>query len=106
MRFDRERATRYQPAELEAITEEVLARARSVGAAAIVLSGSTARGCRTRVSDLDYHVIGVPSLKVVDLPADIDLYADEMDRFWAKLREGTILLTGRSGTAARCSIRG
>ena len=88
LRRDRERATRHQSAELEAITEEVLERARSAGADAIVLSGSTARGRRTLVSDLDYHVIGVPSLKVADLPADIDLYADEVDRFWAKLRDG------------------
>lgn len=63
-------------------------RARSASAAAIVLSGSTARGRRTLVSDLDYHVIGISSLKVADLPADIDLYADEVDRFWTKLRDG------------------
>jgi predicted nucleotidyltransferase len=88
LRFDHERANQNQSAELEAITEEVLERARSAGAAAIVLSGSTARGRRTLVSDLDYHVIGVPSLRVADLPADIDLYADEVDRFWAKLRDG------------------
>lgn len=88
LRCDRERATRHQSVELEAITEEVLGRARSAGAVVVVLSGSTARGRRTLVSDLDYHVIGVPSLKVADLPADIDLYADEVDRFWAKLRDG------------------
>jgi hypothetical protein len=40
------------------------------------------------VSDLDYHVIGATSLRVTDLPADIDLYADDVDRFWAKLRKG------------------
>ena len=88
LRLDHERADRHQSAELRAITGEVLGRARSAGAAAIVLSGSTARGRRTLVSDLDYHVIGVPSLKVADLPADIDLYADDVDRFWTKLRDG------------------
>ncbi len=88
LRFDRERAARHQSPELAALTETVQERARSAGAAAIVLSGSTARGRRTSVSDLDYHVVGIASLPVADLPADIDLYADELDRFWAKLRDG------------------
>lgn len=88
LQFDRERATRHQSVELAAITEEVQSRAGAAGAAAVVLSGSTARGQRTQVSDLDYHVIGTASLRVDDLPADIDLYADDVDRFWAKLREG------------------
>lgn len=88
LRFDRERAARYQSSELAAITEAVLERAQAAGAEAVVLSGSTARGRRTDVSDLDYHVIGASSLRVADLPADIDLYADEVDRFWGKMREG------------------
>jgi predicted nucleotidyltransferase len=88
LRFDREREARYQSPELAAITKAVKERAREVGAAAVVLSGSTARGRRTQVSDLDYHVIGTSSLGVTDLPEDIDLYADEADRFQAKLRKG------------------
>ena len=88
LRFDRERAARHQSSELAAITEAVLVRAQAAGAEAVVLSGSTARGHRTDVSDLDYHVVGASSLRVADLPADIDLYADEVDRFWGKLREG------------------
>lgn len=88
LRFDRERVTQHQSPELAAITEVVSERARSAGAAAAVLSGSTARGRRTAVSDLDYHVIGIHSLQVADLPEDIDLYADELNRFWAKLRDG------------------
>jgi predicted nucleotidyltransferase len=88
LRFDQERAASNQSAELAAITEAAIRRARDAGAAAMVLSGSTARGRRTRVSDVDYHVIGATSLRVADLPADIDLYADEVDRFWAKLRMG------------------
>jgi hypothetical protein len=86
--FDRQRAASNQSAELAAITEAVMVRARDAGAAAMVLSGSTARGRRTRVSDVDYHVIGATSLRVTDLPADIDLYADDVDRFWAKLLKG------------------
>jgi hypothetical protein len=88
LRFDRERAAANQPGELAAITEVAIERARDAGAAAMVLSGSTARGRRTSVSDLDYHVIGATSLRLSDLPADIDLYADDVDRFWAKLRNG------------------
>lgn len=86
--FDRERARHHQSAALITITESVLERARAAGADGVVLSGSTARGRRTRVSDLDFHVVGASSLHVADLPQDIDLYADEVDRFWKKLREG------------------
>lgn len=88
LRFDRERTASNQSAELAAITEVAIGRAQEAGAAAMVLSGSTARGRRTQVSDLDYHVIGTTSMRVTDLPADIDLYADGVDRFWTKLRKG------------------
>lgn len=88
LRLDRDRAARNQSSELAAITETATARARDAGATAMILSGSTARGRRTRVSDVDYHVIGATSLRVTDLPADIDLYADDVDRFWAKLQKG------------------
>jgi hypothetical protein len=88
LRFDRERSVRNQAAGLLTITEAATARARDAGAEAMILSGSTARGRRTQVSDLDYHVIGASSLRVADLPADIDLYADDVDRFWSKLRKG------------------
>jgi hypothetical protein len=86
--FDRERAVSNQTGDLAAITEAVRERARAAGAEAVVLSGSTARGHRTSVSDLDFHVIGALSLQVSDLPEDIDLYADAVDRFWVKLRAG------------------
>ncbi|HEU4706610.1 MAG TPA: hypothetical protein VFS64_05460 [Solirubrobacterales bacterium] len=86
--FDSERAERHQSDDLASVTEAVLERALAAGAEAVVLSGSTARGHRTRVSDLDYHVIGASSLDVADLPQEIDLYADGVERFWRKLREG------------------
>lgn len=87
LRFDRERAVRNQSEDLAAITTIVESRSRELGAYALVLSGSTARGRRTRVSDLDYHVIGSrPDL--ADLPEEIELYADDPDRFGAKLRAG------------------
>jgi len=52
-----------------------------------VLTGSTARNRRTRVSDLDYHVIGGKP-DIDRLPSDIDLYSDEPDAFLAKLFRG------------------
>ncbi len=73
---DRERANRHQSAELAAITAAVESRSRALGAVTLVLTGSTARGRRTEVSDLDYHVIGARP-RVDDLPAEIDLYCDE-----------------------------
>jgi hypothetical protein len=85
--FDRQRAGRHQSAGLAAITTAVESRARTAGAATLVLTGSTARGARSSVSDLDYHVIGVrPDLD--DLPAEIDLYCDEPAEFLAKLERG------------------
>jgi hypothetical protein len=84
---DRERAARHQSGELAAITAVVESRSRALGAAVLVLTGSTARGRRTGVSDLDYHAIGA-RLRVDDLPADIDLYCDEPDEFLAKLERG------------------
>lgn len=87
LRSDRERASRHQTPELAAITAVVETRSRELGALALILSGSTARGRRTRVSDLDYHVIG-PRPETKDLPEDIDLYSDDPQRFMDKLRSG------------------
>lgn len=87
LRFDRYRAGLHQTPELAAVTAAVEGRSRNLGARALILSGSTARGRRTRVSDLDYHVIGGrPEIR--DLAAEIDLYSDDSDRFAAKLRSG------------------
>ena len=84
---DRARAARHQTAELARITAAVESRARRLGAVALVLTGSTARGARSAVSDLDYHVIGAhPDLG--DLPAEIDLYCDDCAEFVAKLDRG------------------
>lgn len=84
---DRSRAALHQTAQLAAITAEVESRSHALGAAALVLTGSTARGARTEVSDLDYHVIGAHP-RLDDLPADIDLYCDEPAEFVAKLVRG------------------
>lgn len=91
LRFDRARATRDQTPELAAITATVEARSREVGARALILSGSAARARRTRVSDLDYHVIG--RRPEIGRPAeDIDLYCDDAETFMAKLRSGDDLV--------------
>lgn len=87
LRSDLERAARHQTAKLAAITAAVEERSRELGALALILSGSTARGRRTRVSDLDYHVIGRPP-ETKDLPEDIDLYSDDSKSFMDKLRSG------------------
>ena len=85
--LDRERAAGHQSAELAAITRAVESRSRALGAAALVLTGSIARGRRTGVSDLDFHVIGARP-RIDDLRADIDLYSDEPAEFEAKLARG------------------
>jgi hypothetical protein len=84
---DRQRAVLNQTDDLLAVTAAVEARSRELGAEALILSGSTARGRRTCISDLDYHVIGARPL-VNDLPEDIDLYTDTPASFEQKLRTG------------------
>ena len=84
---DRERATRHQTAQMAAITAAVESRSHHLGAAALILTGSTARGARSEVSDLDYHVIGAHP-RVDDLPAEIDLYCDDPAELLAKLQRG------------------
>ena len=84
---DRERTVRNQTPDLLAVTAIVEARSRELGADALILSGSTARARRTRISDLDYHVIGARP-DVTDLPEDIDLYTDTPVSFEQKLRAG------------------
>jgi len=85
--LDRERATANQSESLLNITNVIEVRAQALGADALVLTGSTARNRRTRVSDLDYHVIGAKP-DVEGLPSDIDLYSDEPDEFLSKLFKG------------------
>jgi hypothetical protein len=87
LRSDRERATRHQTRELLEITATVERRCHALDAPALILSGSTARGRRTDISDLDYHVIGARP-RVTDLPAEIDVYADDVAGFARKLRAG------------------
>lgn len=83
---DELRAVRNQSAGLRGVTKEVLDRAKRLHALAFVLTGSTARGRRTKISDLDYHLIGErPDLR--GLPGDVDLVADSLERFKRRLNE-------------------
>lgn len=84
---DRRRSAANQSEGLLKITRAIEARSHELGADALVLTGSTARNRRTRVSDLDYHVIGGKP-DVEGLPSDIDLYSDQPDAFLAKLFRG------------------
>jgi len=84
---DRERATRFQSKQLQAVTAEVLRRAVDGGAYAFALTGSTARGHRTAISDLDFHLVG-PRPDMGGLSGEVDLVADSIDRFQRRLAEG------------------
>jgi hypothetical protein len=85
--LDRERAACNQSGALAYITHAIEARSRKLGAAALILTGSTARNRRTKVSDLDYYAIGAKP-DAGGLPSEIDLYADEPNAFLAKLFKG------------------
>ncbi len=87
MASDRERAFANQSTEQREITATLRMRALEEGAVAFALTGSTARARRTKISDLDYHVIGQrPSHE--DLPDDVDVYATDEIGMWRKLTEG------------------
>ena len=64
---------RSLPIELRDLHREVVRRAHAAGVRALVLSGSTTRGRRTDISDLDYHLIG-PSIEVDGLSRELDLH--------------------------------
>ncbi len=87
LRADRRYAAANQTTHMASITTIVEARSREAGARALLLTGSTARGRRTAVSDLDYHVIG-PAPRTDDLADNVDLYSDSPEAFAAKLRAG------------------
>ena len=84
---DQARADHNQTAAQRDITRELLERARDLGAEAFALTGSTARGQRTKISDLDYHVIGVRP-NYADLHEEIDIVASDALAFEEKLRAG------------------
>ena len=76
-----------QNTQLRLVTRSVVARARSAGARAVVLTGSTARGQRTAISDVDYYVVGG---RRFDRPGsgDVDVLHMSVADFRARLRAG------------------
>jgi hypothetical protein len=66
-----------------AVTERALA----AGAAALILSGSTARGHRTDISDLDYHLIDKP-IDTSDLSRELDLHVLTSEELMSQVAAG------------------
>ncbi|MEN3282725.1 MAG: hypothetical protein V7607_3865 [Solirubrobacteraceae bacterium] len=84
---DAQAIRRFLPARLRPVHGAVVRRARLVEAKALILSGSTARGRRTAISDLDYHLVG-PKIKADDLPHELDLHVLSKDRLEAEILAG------------------
>jgi predicted nucleotidyltransferase len=87
LRADAARAWRFQSPDERATTAEVCRRAVGAGAIAVALTGSTARGRRTPISDLDYHVVG-PAFDPAGLPGEVDVVLDAAERFERRIAEG------------------
>lgn len=86
----RETATEVRllvPPRLRVAHDLVCARARETDAEALLLTGSTARGSRTSISDLNYHIIGV-AIPRDDLPADLDIHVVSSALAGTRLEEG------------------
>lgn len=73
IRADRDSASRLVPAPLRQLHAAVVRRAGDAGAESLILSGSTARGCRSEISDLDYHLVG-DRIVTRDLSMELDLH--------------------------------
>jgi hypothetical protein len=71
---DRRALMERLPSSLVDLHAAVTDRAASAGAAALILSGSTARAHRTDISDLDYHVIGGEPIDTSGLSRELDLH--------------------------------
>lgn len=75
------------PHDLRALHTTVVARALAVGARGLVLSGSTARGFRTEISDLDYHLVG-PAIETTHLARELDLHVLSEQEFESAILKG------------------
>lgn len=84
---DRELIGRLLPDSLGALHDVVVARAEEVGARALILSGSTARGSRTGISDVDYHLVG-GKIATRDLSAELDLHVLSPEQLRSEVLEG------------------
>jgi hypothetical protein len=84
---DRDAAARLIPDALGPLQDAVLNRAREAGAHSLILSGSTARGFRTEISDLDYHLVG-DKIFTRDLSMELDLHVLSPEGLRAEVLEG------------------
>lgn len=84
---DRASADRLLPERLRVLHAAVMSRARQAGARGLILSGSTARGRRTDISDLDYHVIG-KEIRTRDLSAEVDIHVLSAERMMDEIFKG------------------
>lgn len=75
------------PTVLRNLHKTVVARAQEAEAHSLVLSGSTARGKRTGISDLDYHVVG-RKVDTTDLSAELDLHVLSTEELEANVLAG------------------
>jgi len=84
---DTPRVAALIPRRLRALHDTIVDRALRSEAEALILTGSTARGARTPLSDLDYHLIGDP-IDTDDLPGELDLHVLSAAELRRRLREG------------------
>ncbi len=84
---DADRLERLLPPALTALHAGLVHRARSAGAAALILSGSTARGRRTAISDLDYHLVGA-RVRTNDLSLELDVHFLSQSQLESELLAG------------------
>jgi hypothetical protein len=84
---DKQRLLDEIPQSLRVLHDTVTTRTLESGAEALLLTGSTARGTRTAISDCDYHLVG-PSIKTDDLSDELDLHVVTAKLLDTRLREG------------------
>jgi hypothetical protein len=87
LRADGEFIERLMHAALRDIHRVVVARAQQGDARALILSGSTARGRRTQISDLDYHLVG-DKIATRDLSWELDLHVLSTEQVRAGILDG------------------
>jgi hypothetical protein len=75
------------PQNLRGVHSEVVKRAEKANADGLLLTGSTARGTRTQISDLDYHLVG-DSIDSRDLPEELDIHVVSAETFQRRLLDG------------------
>lgn len=87
MESDARQIARRVPAHLRELHSAVVERAAVGRAAALILTGSTARGSRTDSSDLDYHLIGNP-VDTSELSRELDLHVLANEALISRLLAG------------------